>query len=90
MRPFWAMFLVNVVNVAASLYCVYELGWGVKGLAAGTVIGWAAGAAMILWFLRPNSKVRREAGEEIPLELRLGNMRYDTKNIAQNGRIVSP
>ena len=77
MRPFWAMFLVNVVNVAASLYFVYELGWGVKGLAAGTVVGWAAGAVMILWFLRPNSKVRREAGLEVPLELRLGNLRYD-------------
>ena len=45
MKPFFAMFIVNVVNVGLSLYFVYQLGWGVKGLAAGTVIGWAAGAA---------------------------------------------
>ncbi len=77
MKPFWSMFLVNVVNIGASLYFVYELGWGVKGLAAGTVIGWGAGAVVILWFLRPNSKIRRQAGDEIPLELRAGNLRYD-------------
>lgn len=77
MKPFWAMFLVNAVNVGASLYFVYELGWGVKGLAVGTVIGWAAGAVMILWFLRPNSKIRRDAGEDMPLELSMGNLRYD-------------
>ncbi|MFK7909024.1 MAG: MATE family efflux transporter [Akkermansiaceae bacterium] len=77
MKPFWSMFLVNVVNIGASLYFVYELGWGVKGLAAGTVIGWGAGAIVILWFLRPNSKLRRRAGDDVPLELRAGNLRYD-------------
>ena len=77
MKPFWSMFLVNVVNIGTSLYFVYELGWGVKGLAAGTVVGWAAGAFMILWFLRPNSRLRREAGGEMPLELKVGNLRYD-------------
>jgi len=90
MKPFCAMLLVNVVNVSASLYFVYELGWGVRGLAAGTVIGWAAGAVIILWFLRPNSKVRREAGEEIPLELRLGNMRYDMPMLRRVWRISWP
>lgn len=77
MKPFWAMFLVNAVNVVASLYFVYELGWGVKGLAVGTVIGWASGAVMILWYLRPNSKTRKAAGDEVPLELKMGNLRYD-------------
>lgn len=77
MKPFWSMFLVNLVNIGASLYFVYELGWGLKGLAAGTVIGWGSGAGLILWFLRPNSKIRQQAGGGVPLELRAGNLRYD-------------
>lgn len=77
MRPFWAMFLVNVVNVAASLYLVYGAGWGVTGLAVGTVIGWAAGAVMILWFLRPSIKAGQGTGDDAPLELHIGNLKYD-------------
>ena len=52
-KPFISMLLVNVVNVVLSFWLVYSLGWGVKGLATGTVVGWAAGALFILWFLTP-------------------------------------
>ncbi|BDS05443.1 putative multidrug resistance protein NorM [Oceaniferula spumae] len=94
MRPFWAMLLVNVVNVLTSLYFVYELGWGVKGLAAGTVIGWACGAAMILWFLRPGSKLRMKDDEEDPLsdslELSIENLRYDMPMLRRIWRISWP
>jgi len=58
MKPFISMGIVNVVNVCLSIWFVYGLGWGVKGLAAGTVIGWAAGAAFILWILRPRGHTR--------------------------------
>ena len=82
MKPFFAMLSVNIVNVIVSLYFVYQLGWGVQGLALGTVIGWAFGAAVILWFLRPGGSVRKTQGEETqdfsePLQLSLKNLRYD-------------
>lgn len=78
MKPFISMGIVNVVNVCLSIWFVYGLGWGVKGLAAGTVIGWAAGAAFILWILRPRGHTREmlAAGDK-GLELVLENLRYD-------------
>ena len=79
-KPFMAMLLVNVVNVAASLYLVYNLGWGVKGLATGTVIGWACGATLILWFLRPGANFRKNRDDKNgmePLRLSVENLRYD-------------
>lgn len=44
--------------MGASMYLVWllmilQMGMGVTGLALGTVMGWAAGAVLILWFLRP-------------------------------------
>ncbi|MGB0744881.1 MAG: MATE family efflux transporter [Opitutales bacterium] len=75
--PFWAMLFVNLVNFGLSLVFVFSFDMGVTGLALGTVMGWAGGAVLILWFLRPGSRLRREAGDAIPLELRLGNLRYD-------------
>jgi len=94
MKPFMAMFIVNVVNVGLSLWFVYELGWGVKGLAAGTVIGWAAGAAFILWFLRPKSKARQGAGasddDTGPLVLHMENLRYDMPMLRRIWRVSWP
>ncbi len=90
-KPFFAMFMVNVVNVAMSLYCVYSLGWGVKGLAAGTVIGWAAGAGFILWFLRPRGSASRRAKEEGEiLMLHMQNLRYDIPMLRRIWRISWP
>jgi len=95
MKPFMAMLLVNVINVGVSLYFVYELGWGVKGLAAGTVIGWGCGAAMILWFLRPGGKLRKSKGRDSeghsePLELSMDNLRYDMPMLRRIWRISWP
>ncbi|MBK1853845.1 MATE family efflux transporter [Verrucomicrobiaceae bacterium 5K15] len=94
-KPFMAMLLVNVINVGVSLYFVYELGWGVQGLAGGTVIGWACGAAMILWFLRPGGGLsqrqsKKSANSLDPLVLRLENMRYDMPMLRRIWRISWP
>jgi len=93
MKPFLAMLLVNVVNIAASLYFVYSLDWGVTGLAAGTVIGWAFGAAVILWFLRPGGGVRKSSGKDdvsAPLRLSVENLRYDMPMLRRIWRISWP
>ncbi|WP_178931084.1 MATE family efflux transporter [Oceaniferula marina] len=93
MKPFLAMLIVNVVNVGLSLWLVYGLGWGVKGLAAGTVVGWAAGAAFILWFLRPKRRWSPEGqalddGE--PLVLHMRNLRYDMPMLRRVWRVSWP
>lgn len=91
MKPFLAMFIVNVVNVCLSIWFVYQLGWGVKGLAGGTVIGWAAGAGFILWFLRPQGKASQEASEEgEPLVLHMQNLRYDMPMLRRIWRVSWP
>ena len=93
MKPFMAMLLVNLVNVAASLYFVYVLDWGVRGLAAGTVVGWGFGAAMILWFLRPSGSVRKEKGSDAfsePLQLSIENLRYDMPMLRRIWKISWP
>lgn len=91
MKPFIAMLLVNVVNVVLSLWLVYRMGWGVKGLAVGTVVGWAAGAVFILWFLRPRSKmsIDQEAEGE-PLVLHMQNLRYDMPMLRRVWRVSWP
>jgi len=86
-KPFVAMLLVNIVNVLLSLWFVYRLGWGVKGLAAGTVIGWVFGALFILWFLRPRKKDK--SGHE-PLVLSMKNLRYDMPMLRRVWRISWP
>lgn len=90
MKPFLAMLLVNVVNVLLSLWLVYYMGWGVKGLAAGTVVGWAAGAAFILWFLLPRNKekVSKEDGEALVLHMQ--NLRYDMPMLRRVWRVSWP
>jgi putative MATE family efflux protein len=91
MKPFMAMLIVNVVNVVLSLWFVYRMGWGVKGLAVGTVVGWAAGAVFILWFLRPRSKmsIDQEAEGE-PLVLHMRNLRYDMPMLRRVWRVSWP
>jgi len=95
MKPFLAMFIVNVVNVLLSLWLVYRMGWGVKGLAVGTVVGWAAGAAFILWFLRPKGKSAATAdgdfkNEDEPLVLHMQNLRYDMPMLRRVWRVSWP
>ena len=50
--PFFAMSVVNVVNIAASILLVFGPGriggHGIEGIAWGTVIGWGAGLAVLL------------------------------------------
>ncbi|WP_411845773.1 MATE family efflux transporter [Roseibacillus persicicus] len=69
--PFFAMVLVNVVNIGFSWLFVFGPegvgGMGVAGLALGSVLGWAAGALAMLIFLL----VRKEKDvEETFLSLR--------------------
>ncbi len=93
MKPFMAMLLVNLVNVAASLYFVYTLNWGVSGLAAGTVVGWGCGASVILWFLRPGGGVRKQKGKGeplAPLQLSIENLRYDIPMLRRIWKISWP
>jgi len=87
-KPFFAMLLVNIINVLFSLWFVYRLGWGVKGLAAGTVVGWAVGAFFILWFLLPRKK--KKDLEYEPLVLSLKNLRYDMPMLRRVWRISWP
>ncbi|MDP4720647.1 MAG: MATE family efflux transporter [Akkermansiaceae bacterium] len=53
--PFMAMLVVNVVNMACSVLLVFGPepfgGMGVKGIALGTVIGWAAGLVTVVVML---------------------------------------
>lgn len=91
MKPFIAMCIVNMVNISLSIWFVYGLGWGVQGLAAGTVIGWVVGAAFILLILRPRGKVREEvAGSDKHLVLELENLRYDVPMLRRIWRVSWP
>ena len=49
--PMVIAILINVVNIAASIFCVSELGMGVRGVALGTVIAQYCGLATALVFL---------------------------------------
>jgi putative MATE family efflux protein len=56
--PFLAMLVVNGVNMAASWWLALKAGHGVSGIAWGTVIGWAAGLAVVaLVLLRRNGQL---------------------------------
>lgn len=93
MRPFLAMFLVNVVNVLLSIYLVYKLHWGVSGLAAGTVVGWITGALFILWFLRPQGRKEMSSDAENGadrLVLHMKNLRYDMPMLRRVWRVSWP
>ncbi|MFA9479213.1 MATE family efflux transporter [Phycisphaerales bacterium AB-hyl4] len=61
--PFFAMLLVNAVNVTLSVLLVFGPepigGWGVQGIAIGTAAAWVVGAALILGvLLRGNGVIR--------------------------------
>lgn len=62
--PFFAMVVVNVVNVFFSWFFVFGPagGMGVAGLALGSVLGWAAGALVVVLFLL----LRSEKNEDEP------------------------
>lgn len=51
--PMWVSIIMNVINICVSLWLVWGLGMGVKGIALGTVIAQYSGAAMswVLWFI---------------------------------------
>jgi len=53
--PFFAMSVVNVVNIVASLLLVFGPGriggHGIEGIAWGTVIGWSAGLVVLVLLL---------------------------------------
>ncbi|MGJ8678384.1 MAG: MATE family efflux transporter [Akkermansiaceae bacterium] len=85
LKPFMAMFLVNLINVLMSLLFVYVLDWGVPGLAAGTVLGWIAGAFYILWFIRPQNG----AGED-QFALCLQNLRFNALMLLRIWKISWP
>ncbi|WP_134724564.1 MATE family efflux transporter [Paracoccus luteus] len=44
--------LINVVNIVLDLWFVLGLGWGVRGVAAATLIAETAGFALALWIAR--------------------------------------
>ncbi len=62
--PFFAMSVVNVVNIVASILLVFGPGriggHGIEGIAWGTVIGWVAGLAALLLLvpMRKNGVLR--------------------------------
>lgn len=91
MRPFVAMFIVNLVNIGLSLFFVYVLQWGIRGLAAGTVCGWIAGAFFILWVLRPRYS-DRSAGihGDAALMLSFANLRWEPAMASRIWRVSWP
>ena len=70
-NPFFVMVIMNLVNLVLTILFAgmtfdfadhayrIGLGWGVPGIALGTVIGWAVGAVlMVLLLLRPGNTIR--------------------------------
>ncbi|MFW6060874.1 MAG: MATE family efflux transporter [Phycisphaeraceae bacterium] len=58
LTPFWVMVGVNIVNVGTSVWFV-QLGWGVAGIALGTLLAWTLGAGLILAMLFRGSRDMR-------------------------------
>lgn len=71
--PFFAMVVVNIVNLALSWLFVFGPegvgGMGVAGLALGSVLGWSAGALVLVIFLLVR-KEKEKNKEELFLTLR--------------------
>lgn len=84
--PFFAMLVVNVVNMAVSTLLVFGPqpfgGHGVAGIAMGTVIGWIAGlftvVVMLMWKKREGLKWSREG------------LRFHSPTIARIWRVGIP
>lgn len=51
--PFNAMVVVNIINVIASYVFGVYWGFGIDGIALGTVSGWSGGLLMLLWKIYP-------------------------------------
>jgi len=51
--PFNAMVVVNIVNVVSSYALAVYAGFGLAGIAIGTVIGWATGLLVLFWKVYP-------------------------------------
>ena len=50
--PMWIMVAVNVLNIVISMWLLFGLGWGVVGIAIGTVVARGAGGVLtlvVLW-----------------------------------------
>lgn len=54
--PFNAMVAVNVINAIVSYIFAVSFGYGIEGIALGTVVGWAGGLGMILWKIYPREE----------------------------------
>ncbi len=90
-RPFIAMFVVNLTNAGLSALFVYAPypfgGYGAAGIAMGTVIGWAAGVAVVLWVVRPRMK---HYTVDDPMVLKWNYVRYSRKLFRRIMRISLP
>ncbi|GAA5495702.1 putative FMN/FAD exporter YeeO [Rubritalea halochordaticola] len=88
LTPFYAMVVVNIVNVAMSvglmLYVLPAEQYGVSGLALGTVGGWLAGALVVLYTLRPAAE-----GKAVVV-IRRENLRWESKTIKRVVKVGIP
>ena len=88
--PFQVMVMVNIVNVVTSLVFVCGVapigGHGIDGLAMGTVLGWAAGAILVVFKLARGPR-DDELGEPA---LRLNKLRPDAETTWRVLRIGLP
>ncbi len=53
--PFFAMVVVNAINGIMSYVLAVHLGFGIAGVAYGTVIGWSVGVLITVWRLFPKN-----------------------------------
>ena len=54
--------VINLINIGLDLLFVLELGWGVQGVAAATLIAETCGFALALWFARDALRAGRSRG----------------------------
>jgi putative MATE family efflux protein len=90
--PFFAMMVVNVVNVALSCLFVFGPepigGMGVSGLAWGSVLGWLAGLLCLLVHLARLPK--NENADEVSLSLQLSQLRPEWGTMKRLLRVGTP
>lgn len=88
LTPFYAMVVVNIVNVILSvslmLYVMKPEVYGVSGLALGTVGGWLAGVLIVLYTLRPAAE-----GKAVVV-LKRENLRWESKIIKRVVKVGIP